>query len=285
MDKIILGILLFAILFVLPQCAVATTSRPIDCMNRIRFIETALELFKDDNGRYPTKEEGLEILLDSYLPPEKSIVDPWDNEFIYSYPGIHNKESCDIYSFGADGKSESEGSDTDDINNWDESYSWLYNAYGFITEPQAKMIFTISASVVSIIWITSILGLILTHHDKKKYSLIFFLSVSLAAGIPYLFFSVLFASRIHYIQIIIVPMIIITIFCLVFPHPYMPLLCTFGMYTIEFIVGFFRIFIVIERIFDGKYTYILIPVGVVLFGYLVLWIRIKGIKKALMYLK
>ena len=41
-------------------------------------------------------------------------MDPWDNPYIYYYPGKHNANGYDLLSVGPDGK---EGTD-DDIGNW-----------------------------------------------------------------------------------------------------------------------------------------------------------------------
>ena len=92
-------------------------------------IKTAFEAFAVDCRRYPTTSEGFAALLSCptnislsrwrgpYL--ERKPIDPWGDEYVYRYPGIHNKDSFDIYSCGADGISKSGGNDLDDINNWD----------------------------------------------------------------------------------------------------------------------------------------------------------------------
>ncbi len=92
-------------------------------------LETALKLYKLDNGKYPTTEQGLQSLVEApsseplpknyreggYL--EKGLKpDSWGNEFIYLSPGTHG--SFDIISFGADGVSGGDGEDKD-INSWE----------------------------------------------------------------------------------------------------------------------------------------------------------------------
>ena len=88
-------------------------------------------LFCLDVGRYPSSQEGLSAL---YLKPndissevwrgpylKKPVLkDIWGQNYQYTYPGIHNKNSFDLLSFGRDGI---EGT-VDDINNWDENESW-----------------------------------------------------------------------------------------------------------------------------------------------------------------
>lgn len=93
----------------------------------IRAIESALDLYKLDNYRYPTTEQGLEALVSppasgpeaenykegGYL--RKLPEDPWGNPYRYIRPGEHGE--FDIYSLGADGAPG--GSDENaDIGNW-----------------------------------------------------------------------------------------------------------------------------------------------------------------------
>jgi general secretion pathway protein G len=94
----------------------------------IRAFETALNLFRMDNFRYPTTEQGLRALVER--PNDSSIrnwkqggyidslrKDPWGNDYIYVYPGTHGKE-FDLYTLGADGQEGGEGVNAD-IANWD----------------------------------------------------------------------------------------------------------------------------------------------------------------------
>ena len=97
---------------------------------QIESIETALKLYKLDNGSYPSTEQGLEALVEApsvgqlprawrdggYLEKGRVPKDPWDNEFIYLSPGVNS--DFDLISYGADG--EPGGEDTDkDVNNWE----------------------------------------------------------------------------------------------------------------------------------------------------------------------
>ncbi len=97
---------------------------------QIKGLETALHLYKLDNGTYPSTEQGLQALVappeTGRLPPkwrqggylEKATVpqDPWGNEFVYLSPGVN--ADFDLISYGADGESGGEG-DNADINNWE----------------------------------------------------------------------------------------------------------------------------------------------------------------------
>lgn len=85
----------------------------------------ALKLYKLDNMRYPTGEQGLQALVAKpttgpipanwkpYL--EKLPNDPWGRSYQYANPGI--KGQVDVFSFGADGQAGGEGRDAD-IGSW-----------------------------------------------------------------------------------------------------------------------------------------------------------------------
>jgi general secretion pathway protein G len=93
----------------------------------IRAYETALNLFRMDNFRYPSTELGLESLVRQ--PNDPSIrnwkqggyidglkKDPWGNDYLYLSPGSRGGE-YDLYTLGADGQPGGEGPDAD-IGNW-----------------------------------------------------------------------------------------------------------------------------------------------------------------------
>jgi general secretion pathway protein G len=97
---------------------------------QVKNFETALKLFKLDNGFYPSTEQGLSSLVEKptsgqipqkyreggYLEQKKIPADPWGNAYVYLCPGLHG--DYDIISYGADGKEGGEGKDAD-INSWD----------------------------------------------------------------------------------------------------------------------------------------------------------------------
>ena len=97
---------------------------------QIKNFETALRLFKMDNGFYPSTEQGLEALItpptDGQIPEnyketgylEKRVIvsDPWDNEYVYISPG--ELGDYDLISYGAVGIPEGEKLNADIIN-WD----------------------------------------------------------------------------------------------------------------------------------------------------------------------
>lgn len=86
-------------------------------------ISKQIIAYQFDCGRYP---ESLKDLFEKpsddkvakkwsgpYLESKDGIVDPWGEEYQYTYPGTHNEGKFDLWSLGPDGK---EGND--DICNW-----------------------------------------------------------------------------------------------------------------------------------------------------------------------
>jgi general secretion pathway protein G len=97
---------------------------------QIKNFETALKLFKLDNGFYPATEQGLAALIEKpvsgqipqkyreggYLEQKKIPLDPWSNPYLYISPGVYG--DFDIISYGADGREGGEGKNAD-IKSWD----------------------------------------------------------------------------------------------------------------------------------------------------------------------
>lgn len=88
----------------------------------LKTIEGSIDIFKLEQGRYPTSEEGIRALVDQpgdvkdwhqYLNAQ-NLKDGWGRDFIYRYPGNHNPNSFDLSSPGKDGQ---DGT-ADDIDNW-----------------------------------------------------------------------------------------------------------------------------------------------------------------------
>ncbi len=102
-------------------------ARRVATTAQIKNIEGALQLYKLDNGTYPSTEQGLEALAEEpsigeipnnwrkggYL--QKIPNDAWGNPFVYVSPGTQS--DYDLASYGAD--KEAGGSDDDaDIESW-----------------------------------------------------------------------------------------------------------------------------------------------------------------------
>ena len=96
--------------------------------NQIKLIEGALDMYKLNNYRYPTTEQGLEALVDKpssdpvpknyqsggYLKGGKVPQDAWQNDFLYFF----DKGKYEIISLGSDGTEGGEG-DAADISSLD----------------------------------------------------------------------------------------------------------------------------------------------------------------------
>ena len=89
---------------------------------KLASLEQAIDFFRTDCGRYPERLEDLfeppADVEEKWQPPgikRKDMIDPWDRQFIYQYPGTYGV--YDLYSLGADG---AEGGEDDnaDIVNW-----------------------------------------------------------------------------------------------------------------------------------------------------------------------
>jgi len=105
-------------------------ARQVKAQVDIQGIETALKLYKLDNGMYPTTEQGLEALVrppesgkvpknwreGGYIEKGKIAKDPWGNEYIYLSPGSHG--DYDLLSYGADGEPGGE-QENKDIKSWE----------------------------------------------------------------------------------------------------------------------------------------------------------------------
>src|SRR5512147_2209397 len=86
-------------------------------------IMQALKLYRLDNGRYPTTEQGLRALIErpstdpqptnwkqgGYLERSSIPKDPWGKEYQFLNPGLRGE--IDVFSFGRDGQSGGEGPD------------------------------------------------------------------------------------------------------------------------------------------------------------------------------
>jgi general secretion pathway protein G len=85
----------------------------------------ALKLYRLDNQRYPSAEQGLQALVTKptagAIPPnwkpylEKLPNDPWGRPYQYLNPGV--KGEIDVMSFGADGQPGGEGKNAD-VGSW-----------------------------------------------------------------------------------------------------------------------------------------------------------------------
>ena len=125
MVVVILGIL--AVLVVPKIISRPDDARVVAAKQDIASLMQALKLYRLDNQRYPSTEQGLQALVvrpttapiplnwkaGGYL--DRLPKDPWGNPYQYLNPGLHGE--IDIVSFGADGQPGGEGNDAD-IGSW-----------------------------------------------------------------------------------------------------------------------------------------------------------------------
>lgn len=123
---VIMGIL--AALVVPRLIGSADQARVAAAKQDISTMMSALKMYKLENQRYPTTEQGLQALVEKptsgpipknyrnggYI--EKLRMDPWGNPYQYMSPGV--KAEVEVFSYGADGKPGGTGDDAD-IGSWD----------------------------------------------------------------------------------------------------------------------------------------------------------------------
>jgi general secretion pathway protein G len=122
---VILGVL--AALVVPKVMGKPDEARIVAAKQDIQALSQALKLYRLDNQRYPTTEQGLQALQQkpttAPVPSnwktggyvERLPKDPWGHTYLYLSPGLHGE--IDIFSYGADGVSGGEGGDAD-IGSW-----------------------------------------------------------------------------------------------------------------------------------------------------------------------
>jgi general secretion pathway protein G len=125
---VILGIL--AALIIPRVIGKSEDARRAKAVTDIEALGTALDIYANENGQYPTTEQGLEALQNrpSSAPAPRAWSgkylkkplgnDPWGNPYVYKSPGEHSPESYDLSSLGQDGQPGGDGNNAD-INSWE----------------------------------------------------------------------------------------------------------------------------------------------------------------------
>jgi general secretion pathway protein G len=100
--------------------------RRVPSRRDVAAIMQALKLYRLDNGRYPSSEQGLQALVSkptleplpsnwkSYL--DRLPKDPWGHPYQMLNPGIHGE--IDVFTLGADAQAGGSGADAD-VGSWD----------------------------------------------------------------------------------------------------------------------------------------------------------------------
>jgi general secretion pathway protein G len=98
---------------------------------QIKQLQTALQVYRTEQGRLPSQNQGLDALVrkpttgivpeaypdEGYLESREVPRDPWNHEYVYLIPGRQG-ESCEIISYGSDGEPGGEG-DASDLSSSD----------------------------------------------------------------------------------------------------------------------------------------------------------------------
>lgn len=121
--------LIVVLVMIFPACVYADWAPPIT-VYKISTIQGALKEYKKNCGKYPSKKEGLRVLLNTDdncnnvpLITEAELIDQWGNEIIYVFPASQQQVEFMLYSKGADGIA----STKDDITNWNADWKDYYN--------------------------------------------------------------------------------------------------------------------------------------------------------------
>ncbi len=102
-------------------------ARVTKAINDIKALESGLNMYKLDNGNYPTTDQGLLALVEKpelepvpnnwspggYLSTSTVPKDPWGNDYIYRSPTEDENRDYEIKSFGADGQEGGENYNAD----------------------------------------------------------------------------------------------------------------------------------------------------------------------------
>ena len=83
-----------------------------DAQAQIELLGQALDLYRLENHKYPSTDEGLEKIA-LYLKKEVP-KDPWGNNYIYTSPGEHG--DYDLVSYGADSVEGGENNNKDIVS-------------------------------------------------------------------------------------------------------------------------------------------------------------------------
>ncbi len=101
-------------------------ARAVAAAAQIRNFQTALQLYRMEQGRFPTQRQGLQALCirpqsepvperypeGGYLEAPRVPLDPWGREYVYLLPGPEGYP-YEIVSYGGDGEPGGEGEDAD----------------------------------------------------------------------------------------------------------------------------------------------------------------------------
>ena len=132
-NRIITILILSFSIWVCYGTSYAHKTKPFTTEVHEKFLSEALQVLKGDIGRYPTEDEGLELLLEPHVGLEakwdgpylkhRILNDEWGNKYIYHYPARYSGKDFDLYSRGEN--AQDDRGEKDDITNWKEGGSQL----------------------------------------------------------------------------------------------------------------------------------------------------------------
>ena len=120
---IVLAILALIAMVAVPNLMKVFGSAKADiALIQINNLKASLDIYRLENGAYPTQAQGLEALLTKpdaapvtwngpYIDKPEALNDPWGNPYHYVRPGADR--SFDLFSYGADNLEGGEGEDAD----------------------------------------------------------------------------------------------------------------------------------------------------------------------------
>jgi general secretion pathway protein G len=163
-SEIIKNIYLLSVSFLLINSDFALalkSSAPKAAQAQIKLFEKAILNFRNDIGRFPTTEEGLNALINDdenfpkwdgpYLNKSSVPRDPWLSEYVYIYPAEHGTKAFDLYSLGANKKNDF-GTE-DDIANWHKTDLKYYRNLEFKRD---VFLYSIVIIIISLIVLAAI---------------------------------------------------------------------------------------------------------------------------------
>lgn len=124
---LIFPLFLFVVVVFLPKNDSQCHAKPMKADIDVQIIARAVELFHKDQNRYLTQAEGLQSLANESWQTDvagqhrylaRIPHDPWGKPYHYRFPGIHNPDGFDIWTYGSDGIEGGEGMSRD-CGNWE----------------------------------------------------------------------------------------------------------------------------------------------------------------------
>ena len=121
----IVPLVLILAFFIIPKIIGHADKKEQKAKFKLERIESLIADYYKEKENYPSSLNKLISYLKHSKPDRKDFfdqlfLDPWNKPYNYRYPGIHNKKSYDLWSYGADNLSGGEA-ENKDIANWDKT--------------------------------------------------------------------------------------------------------------------------------------------------------------------